>query len=178
MSDQAATQDAAGAEDLEVETGPKKKGLSGKKLVLFIVLPIVLLLAVGGGLFATGMLDSLLGKAPDGDGEVQELKPLPTAIYYDLPDMLVNLNTGERGQAFLRLTVSLEVVSNDAWSLVDQVQPRIVDSFQVYLRELRVEDLSGSAGIQRLREELLLRVNAAAQSHVVNDLLFREMLVQ
>ena len=178
MSDQAATQDAAGDGDLEVETGPKKKGLSGKKLVLFIVLPIVLLLAIGGGLFATGMLDSLLGKAPEGEAKQEELAPLPTALYYDLPDMLVNLNTGDRGQAFLRLSVSLEVISNDAWGLVDQVQPRIVDSFQVYLRELRVEDLSGSAGIQRLREELLLRVNAAAQSHVVDDLLFREMLVQ
>ena len=178
MTDQAATQDAVEDGELEVETGPKKRGLSGKKLILFIVLPVVLLLATGAGLYFSGMLDSLLGKAPAGDGQVEELSPLPTAIYYDLPDMLVNLNTGERGQAFLRLTVSLEIVNGDARSILDQVQPRIVDSFQVYLRELRVEDLSGSAGIQRLREELMLRVNAAAHSHVVKDLLFREMLVQ
>ena len=46
------------------------------------------------------------------------------------------------------------------------------------LREMRVEDLSGSAGIYRLREELLDRVNVAARPVVVNDVLFREMLVQ
>ena len=175
MTDQAATPDSVDSGDLEVETGPKKKGLSGKKLVLFIVLPVILLLGAGAGVYFSGILG---GGATEGEAQVEELSPLPAVTYYDLPDMLVNLNTGERGQAFLRLTVSLEVVSNDAWSIVDQVQPRIVDSFQVYLRELRVEDLSGSAGIQRLREELLLRVNAAAQAHVVNDLLFREMLVQ
>lgn len=178
MTDQVANQGAVADGDVEVETGPKKRGLSGKKLVLFIVLPVVLLLVTGAGLYFSGLLDSLLGRGHIGDAMEEELKPLPTALYYDLPDMLVNLNTGERGQAFLRLTVSLELVSSDAWGILDQVQPRVIDSFQVYLRELRVEDLSGSAGIQRLREELLLRVNAAAQSHVVKDLLFKEMLVQ
>ena len=53
--------------------------------------------------------------------------------------------------------------------------PRIVDKFQIYLRELRLEDLRGSAGIYRLREELLLRVGRGA-GHV-KDVLFREMLI-
>jgi flagellar FliL protein len=56
--------------------------------------------------------------------------------------------------------------------------PRIIDNFQVYLRELRLDDLRGSAGIYRLREELLMRVNTAAQPVHVKDVLFREMLVQ
>jgi len=56
--------------------------------------------------------------------------------------------------------------------------PRILDNFQVYLRELRLDDLKGSAGMYRLREELLLRVNAAVQPVQVKDVLFREMLVQ
>ena len=38
---------------------------------------------------------------------------------------------------------------------IEAVMPRIVDNFQIYLRELRLEDLRGSAGIYRLREELL-----------------------
>ena len=46
------------------------------------------------------------------------------------------------------------------------------------IRELRVEDLRGSAGLYRLREELLARVNNAAQPAKVNDVLFKEMLVQ
>ena len=56
--------------------------------------------------------------------------------------------------------------------------PRIVDNFQVYLRELRVEDLRGSSGLYRLREELLQRVNAAAAPAKVTDVLFKELLIQ
>ena len=61
---------------------------------------------------------------------------------------------------------------------IEEMMPRIVDNFQVYLRELRVEDLKGSAGMYRLREELLKRVNVAVAPVKVNDVLFKEMLVQ
>ncbi len=61
---------------------------------------------------------------------------------------------------------------------LESILPRIVDNFQVYLRELRVEDLNGSAGLQRLREDLLLRVTNAAAPAVVKDVLFRELLIQ
>ena len=56
--------------------------------------------------------------------------------------------------------------------------PRIVDQFQVYMRELRVEDLNGSAGMARLKEELLMRVNAAVAPTQVRDVLFQQMIVQ
>jgi flagellar protein FliL len=56
--------------------------------------------------------------------------------------------------------------------------PRIIDTFVTYLRELRPEDLRGSAGLMRLREEMLVRVQAAARPARVTDVLFREMLVQ
>ncbi len=56
--------------------------------------------------------------------------------------------------------------------------PRVVDSFQVYMRELRIEDLDGSAGMFRIKEELLSRVNAAVYPIEINDILFKEMLIQ
>ena len=56
--------------------------------------------------------------------------------------------------------------------------PRIVDNFQVYLRELRPDELSGTKGIFRLKEELLVRVNNAVQPARVYDILFKEILVQ
>jgi flagellar FliL protein len=41
-----------------------------------------------------------------------------------------------------------------------------------------VEDLRGSAGMIRLKEELLRRVNISVQPIEVQDILFKEMLVQ
>jgi flagellar protein FliL len=56
--------------------------------------------------------------------------------------------------------------------------PRVLDTFQVHLRELRAGDLEGSAGIFRLREELTRRVNHAIAPAKIRAVLFREVVVQ
>jgi flagellar FliL protein len=101
-----------------------------------------------------------------------------SAVFYDLPEMLVNINTAGRKRNFLKLRVSLELADEADINIVENVLPRIVDNFQVYLRELRLEDLQGAAGMYRLREELLTRVNAAVRPAQVKDVLFKEMIVQ
>ena len=176
MSDETAND---GADESVADEPPKKSG--AMKLVLLIVLPLLLLGGAGGGLYVSGMLDSLLGVEPEMEEEhakvEEEAAPTP-GFFYELPDMVVNLNSGRRRQNFLKLSVSLELGSEQDVTTVEQVLPRIVDNFQVYLRELRIEDLRGSAGLYRLREELLRRVSVAAAPADVRDVLFREMLVQ
>jgi flagellar FliL protein len=56
--------------------------------------------------------------------------------------------------------------------------PRLLDLFATYLREMRPEELRGSAGTHRLREELLVRANLAVAPARVTDVLFVEILVQ
>lgn len=178
-------------EELEAgEDGDEEEGSSGKKkfskrsLLLFVVLPLVLLIGIGAGAFVSGLADPLLAMflgAPPEEGEHHEEKEVVEAgptTYYELPQMLVNLNNTGRKSNFLKIVVSLEVSGEDAPHVLDEALPRIVDNFQVYLRELRVEDLRGSAGVYRLREELLFRVNAAVEEIKVTDVLFKEMLVQ
>ena len=173
MADETITEDIG--DDVEVEAKPGGKGLPGKRLVLFVVAPILLLLLAGGGAYFMGLFGSA---SPDGGGETGEEGSMKPAIFYDLPEMLVNLNSGGRTSSFLKISVSLEIESESDRKRIDKALPRVIDNFQIYLRELRIEDLSGSAGMQRLREELLLRVNAAVRPTVVKDVLFKEMLVQ
>ena len=92
--------------------------------------------------------------------------------------MIVNLNTGGRRSVFLNIKVSLELLSESDGDKVEVLMPRIIDYFQVYLRELRVEDLKGSAGMYRLREELLGRARAAVAPMQVKDVLFKQILIQ
>ena len=93
--------------------------------------------------------------------------------------MIVNLNDhGDQKGAFMKLTVALEVANEE---MMLEIQPRmakVVDAFQVYLRELRRSDLEGSAGVYRLKEELLRRVNVAIYPSSVESILFKEILVQ
>lgn len=170
-----------GDEDLgDEEEGSDRP--SGKKNLL-IVIAIVLLLVVGGiaAAYFTGLLqpvlDMVLGQH-EPDPSQQAMKKSQKAVFFPLEELVVNLNTGGRKSTFLKIRVSLELAKQDDIARIQSVMPRIMDSFQVYLRELRIEDLKGSAGMYRLREELLARVNAAAAPAKVSDVLFKEMLVQ
>jgi flagellar basal body-associated protein FliL len=78
----------------------------------------------------------------------------------------------------LKLRVSLEVAGEPAAETVRQPMPRVMDGFQLYLRALSVDEVSGAAGMQRLEEKLIARVNLAVQPVQVNDVLLKEMLVQ
>lgn len=162
----------------ELPDSPSRK--SPVKKILLIVIPLLLLIGAGAGLYFSGILGSSGGEESHAKAEktTESGKPTGPAVFMDLPEMLVNLQTQGRKQSFLKIRVALELESPADMPRVDQVMPRIVDSFQVYLRELRVEDLQGAGGMQLLREELLTRVSAAVKPVKVNDVLFREMLVQ
>ncbi len=164
---------------VEIESRPKK-GMSGKKLVMLVILPVLLLGGGGAAAYFGGFLDPLLRveKPVVADGELELVVEQSSDIFYELPEMLVNLSGNSRRARYLKLVVSLELSDDENIKELEEAMPRIVDNFQVYLRELRVEDLHGTAGMQRLREELLLRVNASTKLGQVRDVLFKEMLVQ
>ena len=190
----AAEEDFEGDEP-EFETAGGGGGSSKKKLLLLIVLPLVLVLGGAAAAYFTGLADPLLAmfhkEAPPAEGATAAAgKEAPkaaegapaaastAAVMYALPEMLVNINTAGRAKNFLKIKVSLELNNEADINRVENVLPRIVDNFQVYLRELRLEDLQGAAGVYRLREELLNRVNAAVRPAQVKDVLFQEMIVQ
>jgi len=172
-------------EDDDEEDGEGSSAKGGKKKLLIIV-GIALLLVVGGfaAAYFTGLMDTLIGmiggptEEVSGEEEGEEGIISDNTVFLDLEDMLVNLNTGGRKATYLKIRISLEIENAEDIPKVEKRMPRIIDNFQVYLRELRVEDLKGSAGMYRLREELLTRVNTATFPAKVNDVLFREMLVQ
>ena len=177
MTDQAATAEGE-VEASEEGAGSEAPNSGGKKkLIIMIAAPVLLLLVVGAGLYFTGIIGKLTGS--DKAAEEQKEKEAPKqTVFYDLPDILVNLNGNGKKASFLKMTVSLELENQADVPKLQSVMPRIIDNFQIYLRELRAEDLKGSAGMYRLREELLLRVNAAAAPAKIVDVLFKEMLVQ
>lgn len=190
---------AAKAKAAEGETPPK----SGKSRLVIGALA-VLVLGGGGGAAAyfLGLLPGGAGAAAadaaaahgepaagdhgqeaDGhgaagaDGGAHADKP-PVVAFVDLPDLIVNLQSDSKRPRFLKLRVSLEVDSEAAGEGVKTLAPRVMDSFQMYLRALSVDEVQGSAGMQKLKEEMMARVNLAIEPHRIRDVLFKEMLVQ
>ncbi|HTC02434.1 MAG TPA: flagellar basal body-associated FliL family protein, partial [Xanthobacteraceae bacterium] len=100
-------------------------------------------------------------------------------IFVDMPDVLVNLSSsGTERTQYLKVKIALELPDDQVQAQIQPVMPRILDTFQTYLRELRPTDLDGSAGLYRLKEELTRRVDAAIAPNKINAVLFKEIVVQ
>lgn len=175
------------AEEPEAAEGEEGEGSKkGKKKLIFIIGGVVALLVIVGGLLASGVLG---GGSKGGDDKAKQ-SPEETAaaaaaaaaaakpVYYELPEFLVNLNTTSSHVSFLKMSVTLELRDAAAVATMDANKPRIMDIFNTYLRELHASDVQGSAGIYRLKSELLSRLNSTIEDGSVKDILFGEIIVQ
>jgi flagellar FliL protein len=174
MAKKEAAPEAEG-EKPEGEVAPKKKGLLSKKMLMIAVPALLLVLGGAGGgayFFLFKKSDAQMAKADD-----VPLTP-PKVAFSDMADILVNIQSSDGTPAYLKLGISLELEDDAQKTAITPLMPRITDQFQAYLRELRLDDLKGSAGVLRLKEELLRRVNVAAAPYHVRDVLLKEMIVQ
>lgn len=163
------TDEAEGAEAAPASKGFSIKALLSRKLIIMAAAVVVLVGAAGGG--AYHFLGSRSEAAP-----ASKIKP---PVFVDLPEILVNLSsTGSDRTQYLKVKVVLEVPDESIKTQIQPLMPRLMDTFQTYLRELRATDLDGSAGLYRLKEELTRRVNAAIAPERINAVLFKEIVVQ
>ncbi len=171
---------AAEAEQTNTEEAPSppeaKNSKDGRRRLILLAAPVVLVAVVGSGLWFTGILPRLLGLG-HGQEKADTSKPL-VPIYVDLPEMIVNLNSNPRRPSYVKLVARLEVARQEDVDRLKLVMPRLQDLFQTYLREMRPEELRGSAGTYRLREELIGRANLAAAPSRIADVLFIQMMIQ
>ena len=169
---EAGAEGAVGAEgEGGKEQGEGKKfklRLSHKKLAMLAV-PLLIVISAGGYFARDYMSSFITGSSASGS------KP---KVYYNLPEIIVNLSSQDKSAKYLKLKVSLEARDHLVLDALNPIMPRILDMFQLYLRELRSNDLEGSAGIYRLKEELLRRINLEIHPHQISRVLFNEIIVQ
>jgi flagellar FliL protein len=195
-----ATTDGAAPEG--EEGAPAKKKLP----LLFIIVPAALVVLGGGGAAAFFLMQPKPAAAEEGHGAEKSgghekkaekkgghggeggapadpslgvIADGPDGVtFYTLPDMVVNIQSPDGKPTFLKLKLTLEMKDADLAVHLQEQSPRMQDMFQGFLRELRPEDLAGSAGSFQLRAELLRRVNLLAAPAKVDAVLIEEMLVQ
>jgi flagellar FliL protein len=150
------------------------EGGSRKKLILFGAAGLVALSLMGGG----GYFFLLRGTPHDAAEQQSQVKK-PVG-FLDMREMTVNLapDSSQDRARLLKFKVALEVKDPKLIPDIQPLMPRVEDTFQVFLRELRASDLEGSGGLYRLREELLRRVNYAVYPAKVDAVLFKELVVQ
>lgn len=172
------------ADEDQVEDGGEQavdedaKAAGKSKKMLRLIAPVLAVLVLGGvGWFGASYLGFF-----ESSGEVELTErpavPVKPAFYHELPEMIVNLSSKESRSQYLKMKIALEVSDESVAVAMQPNLPLVLDLFQVYLRELRAQDLEGSQGIYRLKEELLKRINLAVHPSRVNRILFKEIIVQ
>lgn len=161
---------------------PEEAGKGGgglkQKMPLIAGGAVAVLLLVGGGVaFMMGWI---------GGGEEEGLPPASAvsesdatpSVYFDMPEIVVNLASGRDRPQYLKLKVALEAESQAYIDALQPKLPRVQDMFLIYLREMRRSDLEGSAAVYRLKQELARRINIAIYPASIKRVLFKEMIVQ
>jgi flagellar FliL protein len=162
--------DSPDAEEAQTEEAKKPKAGLPLKMIIIAAGGVVVLAGAGFGGY----------KFMSGKHEAHDAAPVvKPAVFFDLPEVLVNLsNNGSERTQYLKVKVVLELSDQQLTQQIQPVMPRVLDTFQTYLRELRPSDLDGSSGLYRLKEELTRRVNAAIAPNKVSAVLFKEIVVQ
>lgn len=157
------------------ETGEADAAGGSKKKLIIIGGAAAAVVLIGGGL-AFFLLRS--PPTPTAESVMAVESNEQHAYYFDLPMMILNLSTADERPTFVKLEIALEVGDQKMLDVIKPNLPRVLDAFQTYMRELRASDLQGSAGLFRLKEELQRRVNIAVYPARVDDVLFKNVIVQ
>jgi len=173
------------------EAAKAAKPKSKKKLIIIGAAAGVLLLGGGGGaafLFsgpsakAEGAKDAHGAEkkeeksAEGGHGEGGEAGGKDA--FLDVPAMMVNLRSPDGQARFLKLHFMIVPGDGVAADELKEKLPLVLDSFQPFLRELRPEDLAGSAAVFRIKEEMMVRATATLGDGKVKDILIQDLVQQ
>lgn len=169
-------------------TAAPAKAKSKKTLILAGAGAAALLLGGGGAAFAL-----MSGKSASAEESHAPAKEKPSSHqsggegdhggggsedYVDVPPMVVNLRSPDGAARFLKLHFVLVPGESGNGAAIKDKLPALLDAFQPFLRELRPEDLSGSAAVFRVKEELLRRAIETMGDGAVRDVLIQDLIQQ
>jgi flagellar protein FliL len=98
--------------------------------------------------------------------------------FVDVPTLSVNLRSPDGSPRFLKLHFMLVPGPKGNEATLKEQLPVVLDAYQPFLRELRPEDLAGSAAVFRLKEELMVRATRVLGPGMVKDVLIQDLIQQ
>ncbi|USI71983.1 flagellar basal body-associated FliL family protein [Sphingomonas morindae] len=99
-------------------------------------------------------------------------------LYVDAPPIIVSVHGADGRAHFIKLRFVVVARSKGKAELLKERMPMLLDALQSFLRELRAEDLDGSAAVYRVKEEMMLRIRAAIGDDSVSDVLIQDLVEQ
>lgn len=152
----------------------KDKPKNRTKLLIAGASAALLLAVAGGGAWwmlrdQGGEQETVAGTASAG---------ADSASYIEAPTVTVNLRSGDGQARFLKLRFILVAADAGKVESIKARLPVVLDALQPFLRELRPEDLAGSAAVFRIKEEMMSRATQALGAGTVRDVLIQDLVQQ
>ena len=110
---------------------------------------------------------------PDAPVPVEEL----LGPIFPLDTFIVNL-ADKGGKRYLRITVGLELDSEELEAEVSKRLPQVRDSILTILPTKTFDDVSSAKGKTALRDQMLARINGLLVHGQVTNIYFKEFVVQ
>lgn len=147
-----------------------------------------ILFSVGGAVLLGGVAAGVVMFMPGGepahcpvvaDGEHAEPKKKPKnyedIIFVDLEPLVISLGPTAASE-YLKISVSIET-SQEHMKTATHLTPRFRDTLNSYLRAVNERDLSDPVAMTRLRAQMLRRLQVAASSDIVTDVLITDFVL-
>lgn len=168
------------------ETQEKKPKKSGN-LMLIIIVGVLVLLLVVGGLVAFLLLGSdepqVQSQPMQQQTDKQQKQQQRVTDYVNIGIMLpldqfiVNL-LSENGGRFLKTSMNLELNSETLIPEIDKKKPLIRDIIIRLLSSKTYEEVSTSKGKERLKDEIVGKLNEVLTDGSIRNLYFTDFVVQ
>lgn len=161
-------------EDDALEAPAETDKPNKRRKIVIRALTALLLLGGGGGAYAyfgaAGTTDASAEDQAQADGD--------DPVFVDVPPMTVNLRSADGAQRFVKIHFMLVPGPEGDAAVLEKKLPLLLDAYQPFLRELRPEDLAGSAAVFRIKEEMLVRAHDVLGQGQVKDVLIQDLIQQ
>lgn len=149
-----------------VEEAAPKKGSAAKWIGICGIIAI---------LIAAGVLAALYLK--DSSKKEKAVKEQPVAVVWAMEPYIVNLvdNNGER---YLKIAIELEISDKNIIPELNKLKPKLRDNVLDLLTAKSYKDLVDIVGKQRLRDEIMMRLNSFLTGGKIVKVYFTEFVIQ
>lgn len=162
--------------DEEKQAEESKQPKKSKKL-LFLIIGLVGLIALGGGGFFA--YKKFLAPPPAEEEELttKENEPEVVGEMFAMKPFIVNL-ADPKGKRYLKIKLSLELETPELLEKATKLEPKLQNIVIMMLTSLSFEEVMTPEGKVRIRDELHERFNQVTRPDKIKNIYFTEFVVQ
>jgi len=156
-------------EEQVVEEGvPQKKKLPLKKLIIIGITVVVVVTA--------GALGAIYYKKFFDKKEKQE-QQAPVGAIWSMEPFIVNIKD-ENSDRYLKIVIELDISDKNYIAEMNQLKPKLRDNILDLLSSKTYKDIMDISGKQRLRDEIMVRLNSFLTDGKIVKVYFTEFVIQ